>query len=325
MNWQPPDELHFRGRTPGSHILLALITVGFAVLGYTVSTGWYYFAAILGVCLLASWCSLPRKFSLRFYHDRREVCPSGLRIPYEAITELRLSERSVIHPSTIHGSPYFVIGHTRGILRLPHHDAVDRIGLYEWLVSKTPLLARPDLLPGRLDEVRAKDINDFGEQQVLATVARPITPGEFDGSNSVISVRNLWFFTFGLGAACIVATVLGSATELQAGLGGSAVTMMVFALICTAHRNGRRRILEKLRNGSGLVISPRSLTMESQQLKGMLRWAEVKEMKLMPKKANVMSGILLKIDGSQIVIGDHYQFPLTEIHRRIESYIAHEE
>lgn len=324
MSWQPPDEIHFKSRKLDSFIFPILLVGGMAALGAYVYSGWYYFAGAVGFCLLVSWLSLPGNITLRFFPEGFEVRPTGLRIAYADVTELRLSNRSVINHHTVNGSPYLVIGHLRGALRLPHHDAVDRVGLYDWLVAKTLLLNAPVSLPGRLEEVRTKDINDFGAEQVLATTARPIRPAEYTGSRMIFNIRNLWAFTVALLIGTIVAVVLEADKDFSFGLMFATVFLFLFALIGTAHRNGKRHALEKMREQSGLVISPRSLTLESKPIKGMMRWSEVKEMTVMPWQANGLSGIMLKIEGGQFIIGDHYEMPLTEIHRRIERYLAHE-
>jgi len=299
-------------------IFLAVLAAFSAALGWSYDQGWYVVAAVIGAIVIVAWLGLPGKFSLRFYPDRIEHRPSGRHVPYDEITELRLSDRAIIDANTAQQAPYFVIGHSRGCFRLPHHSSVDRLQLYQWLMEKAALLANPISLPGRLNEVRAAETNDFGEKQVLATMARPISPGELPG------VKAIWLFVLALFATMLVAIFTEAKKDTQAGLAVFFGFMFMVALIFSAARGGQRRALNKLRESSGLVISPRSLTMESPALKGTLRWAEVKETSIIHKRSALVSGILLKIEGGQILIGDHYRCPLTEIHRRIEAYLAHE-
>jgi hypothetical protein len=318
MSWQPPDEIRFQSKISGGLIFLGILAIFFTTLGWTHDEGWYFVGGALGAIVITAWLSLPGRFSLRFYPDRLEHRPSGLHIPYEEITELRLSDRAIIDANTARQANYFVIGHSRGTFQLPHHPSLDRLELYRWLAERAALLTNPVSLPGRLNEVRTAEMNDFGANQVLATLARSVSPGE------LVGVKTMWLFVLALFVATIVAVFLEAEQNAQAGLGGFLGFMIVVALLVSAVRGGQRRTLNRLRDSSGLVISPRSLTMESPALKGTLRWAEVKEMSIIHKRSALVSGILLKIEGGQILIGDHYRCPLTEIHRRIEAYLAHE-
>ena len=324
MSWQPPDEIRFRSNKLRHFIVPILIVGGLAALGASVNQGWYLLAGAVGFCVLVSWFYRPGNFTLRILPDEFELRPSGLRIRHSDITEIRLSNRSVINHGTVNGAPFFVVGHSRGYLNLPRHPTMDRVGFYDWLVAKTTLLNAPATLPGRLDEVRAREIEDFGPNQVLATKARPIAPAEYAGSNRLFTLRNLCLFTFILILAAIVAAALKTDQSFIAALVSSAVCLFFVTLLVAAHRSGKRRRLQKIRQNCGLVVSPRSITIESQPIKGTMRWSEVKEMTIMPRQAGGLTGILLKIEGGRFVIGDHYEAPLTEIHRRIESYLAHE-
>ncbi|MEO6786453.1 MAG: hypothetical protein ABI318_10005, partial [Chthoniobacteraceae bacterium] len=68
----------------------------------------------------------------------------------------------------------------------------------------------------------------------------------------------------------------------------------------------------------------RGLTLETPALKGALSWAEVRKIVVMNHSNALIRGVWLKIDGGQIIVGDHFRCPLTEIHRRIEAYVAFE-
>jgi hypothetical protein len=324
MSWQPPDEIQFRSHKLRNFVVPILIVGALAALGLVADSGWYILAAAVGFCVLVSWFNQPGDFTLRILPDGFEVRPSGLLIRHADITEIRLSNRSVINRGTVNGAPFFVIGHSRGSLSLPHHDAIDRVGFYDWLVGETTLLNTPETLPGRLSEVRAKEIEDFGTDQVFASKARHIAPAELTSSNRIFSLGNLWLFTVVLIIAAIAAAALEADRPFRDGLLGCAIFLFIFTLLFAAHRSGKRSALKKVRENSGLVISPRSLTIESRPIKGMMRWSEVKGMTIMPRQTGGLTGILLKIEGGRFVIGDHYETPLTEIHRRIESYLAHE-
>src|SRR5688572_18464381 len=106
MNWTPPDELHFPARFPRGMVFLALVALAAGLLVLLHAVDCYFLAGPLAVLVILAWLSLPGKFALRFYPDRIEQRPSGAQVSYESITALRLSNRSIIDPSTAHRAPY---------------------------------------------------------------------------------------------------------------------------------------------------------------------------------------------------------------------------
>jgi hypothetical protein len=316
MSWQPPDEIHVRKRFAGA---IFFAVAGSALAGFaTVERDCIFFAAPLYGFAVLAWSLTVGGFTLRFHYDCIEHQPSGLRVPYDAISFLKLSNREVLDAKTALQAKHMLIGHPGGCWRLPQHAPISRRELYRYLLGKSRLLEPPSHFPGRLREVFDREVADFGAEQVLATRGRGVSDAELP------QPQILMFVFLVLAAATALAAFCKASEGTGITLGIATGTMFLFTILHAAARRGQRSGLRKIRAASGLVISPRGLTMETPVIKGALGWAEVKGVVVLHRGSAILSGLILKIEGGQILVGDHFVCPLTEIHRRIEANLAHE-
>jgi hypothetical protein len=317
MNWQPPDEIHVPRRVPRGAVFLILVAsvlAGFAA----VERNCLFFAAPLYLLAILVWVVAPKAFTLRFDPDGIVHRQSGIRVLYAEITCLLLTRRVIFDAKGAAQASEMIIGHPRGCLRLPKHAPVSRLELYLFLRDQSRLLEPPVNFPGRLREVYEREVADFGSGQVLASAGRDVAPSEIPETRMLFAVSLVFI-------AAAIAAAAGSASEGIAVTFGVIVGFTLFlGVILSAALSGQRTALRKLRGACGIVISPRGLTMETPALKGALGWAELKGVTEMNRGNALVSGLLLKIEGGQILLGDHFTCPLTEIRRRIEANLAYE-
>jgi hypothetical protein len=71
---------------------------------------------------------------------------------------------------------------------------------------------------------------------------------------------------------------------------------------------------------SSLVVSPAGLALAQGDLKGELRWKELRKVKLRERGTTGQRRIEMRVEGAQIDIMDLYDSPISEIHRQIMHY-----
>lgn len=317
MNWQPPEELRISRPVPRAAIFFALL--GSVLAGLAVVERNFLFAAIpLFVFAILAWVMRPKASTLVFDANGIMHRQSGVHVAYRDITYLLLLKRVVFNAKAADKASEMLVGHPRGCLRLPWYAPVSRLELYMFLRDQSRLLEPPARFPGRLREVYEQEIADFGPVQVLASAGRATAPLEIPSTRP-------FFLVFLVALAAVIAAAALSADEgIVAAFGFIAGFTLFLNLLLFAVSRGQRSALGKLRAACGIVISPRGLTMETPALKGALGWAELKGITEVNRGNALVSGLLLKIEGGQILVGDHFTCPLTEIHRRIEANLAHE-
>ncbi len=316
MNWQPPDEVRFRRRIPVGAILLFIIGSLTAVAGKSDRDA-VPFAVTFLVLAAAAWAFAPAGFTLRFHPDGIEHREAGLRVPYHEITFLRLTNRALIDFSAGKAGEMH-IGHQRGCWRLGRHAQIPRNELYQFLLARSRLLELPAILPGQLREVYEREVADFGEEQVLAASGREVSEYE------IHRVRILWIVVMALLLGAIAGWAVNASDSMSTTFGVMTGAFSFMALLFTFLFRAQRSALLKMRQACGIVISPRGLTMESPIVKGVIAWEEVKDIVVVNRAHALFRGLLLKIEGGQFLISDHYTCPVTEIHRRIVGYRAFE-
>jgi hypothetical protein len=192
------------------------------------------------------------------------------------------------------------------------------VGLYHFLLARTSLLAPATALPGGLGQVAATETADF-PGRVLASTGKPFHRTEVPSSSP------LWLAALAALVGLWISSAMELGSDVPAGVfGGIAGTFVICGLLFTAAFAARRGALKKMRSACGIVISPRSLTLESPALKGVLQWSEIKSIRSFSRNFSALRGVLIHLDGAQVLIGDDYACPLTEIHRVIQSHWSHE-
>lgn len=316
MKWQPPDEVRFRRRFPTSAIFFLGIASLVAIAG-RLERDFIPYVVTLFLLAGAAWAMAPAAFTLRFHPDGIEHRETGVRVPYQEITFLRLTNRALFDFSAGKASEMH-IGDASGCWRLGDHAKIPRNELYQFLIERSRLLELPAVLPGQLREVYEREVVDFGPEQVLATSGRGVS--EFDVSRS----RVLWIIIVAVLLGAVSGWAVDASDGVSTAFGVIAGFFFFIAVIFTLVFRAQRSALLKLRRACGIVISPRGLTMESPVLKGVITWDEVKDVVVVNRAHALMCGLLLKIEGGQFLIGDHYACPVTEIYRRIVGYRSFE-
>ena len=316
MNWQPPDEVRFRRRIPWGAIFLLLLGLAVGMAGGFAPDSMPVVAALLALAV-GVFAATPAGFTLRFHPDGIEHREAGIRISFHEITYLGLTNR-VIFDSSSEKASEMLVGHAGGCWRLGSRADIPRKDLYRFLLEKSRLLAPPPVLPGQLMEVYQREVADFGPDQVLASTGR---------GTDEIRTQGWWAFWvifMALVLGLVVGRAMNASDEVSAVFGLVAGTFLIFALVFSILFGAQRRSLLKFRRSCGIVISPRGLTMESPLIKGVITWAEIKDVIVVNHSRPQFRGLMLKIEGGRLLLGDHYICPFTEIHRRITSYLSFE-
>jgi hypothetical protein len=183
----------------------------------------------------------------------------------------------------------------------------------------TPCGAR-DVNPALADYLQ-QQISTFGADKVWSYRAR----AHLGSRSSTMAVCGGVIAVTGL--AWILTTVLGRTFDAWA-IAGSGALLLGLVLLAGAVANPRARApaVKKWRE-SGLVIGPAGMALIQGELKGELKWAEVKDVRYQPKPRKFrlttdppLLGIVLVLEGAKIAIVNIYDRPLRVIHERILQY-----
>jgi hypothetical protein len=309
--------LRFSGRfaLPCFWTILAGICAG---LGFAKEPAAHPFAVTFGFLAVVAWLRAPRGFTLRV--DGDGLFHSGLnqRLPFAEIRGIRLSEHVVLDEKTVRRSRYLVIGFDGGGWRLPRSSACDRLAWYDFLLRQSRLLEMPPVLPGRLGSVVAEEEALF-PGRVLASAGRPVLKYE------VPNFVGAWLFCAAIVAGWLSCFAGSLPSEFATGFGIAALFTAFIAMVISVGLSIQRSKLGKIRSASGLVISPKGMTLEQPGLKGMLRWSEITRLQIHSRGGMALSGLIVGVDGGQFLLHDHFTCPLTEIHRLIKDYWSFEQ
>jgi hypothetical protein len=317
MTWQAPETLPHRPRASARSLLAALTAAGLLLTAAAVPGPCLVAGLALAVGAVALWVVDRREIRLRLLDEHIDPGRGGPPVRYDEITLLKLAGRALVNAESAESGAHLLIGHAGGLWRVPRDAGCERLGLYRWLLERSSLRAEPVSLPGRLEEVRTREAADFGPSQVLATTGRETVPGELPLARWVACLTLALALTGGLGQ------LLG-ASELHAkALVGSALGVGLLALLVAGVQSRQQAQLDTLRRAAGLVISPRSLTVEGQGLRGELLWAEVRGLSVVNSRSPLMCGLKLRLEGTVFLLGDHYRRPLGDIEALVRQHLAH--
>lgn len=315
MSWQPPDLVTFRRRFTAWTFLWLVLAIWCAVqwkMGEKVAAP---FGAACLFLALTAFFSARGALTLRFRANEMEQVGTGRCVAFNEIRGLALSNAPLFDEQSAAKARYFIIAHAGGAWWLPAAPTVDRLRLYEYLLGRSTLFARPARMPGRLEQVLGDEEALF-PGRVVASAGRPLVKGE------TISVLWPWPFVVAwLVAGCVAAGMNLTHRDVEMFFvfaGVSSFLAILLSLLFWARRNA----LRKRRAACGIVVSPRALTLDTPELKGVLKWAEIQNVRVVNTYA--FRGLSLDVDGVNVLIGDDYAFPLTEIHRVIKSHWSHE-
>jgi hypothetical protein len=241
----------------------------------------------------------------------------GLRDPrrsevvcYAALRMLRLEGQALVDDLGDRRSRYLLIGHEGGVWRVPRRAGLDRLALYRGLLERSALRTPPTDPPPAPAEFARRARAEFGAAQVLVTGPRRPCRDEPPSAR--------WHICLPLAAA--LACLPSLASTKHGALDQNLGLLLISSIVCViglALQQRRSSALGAAREGAHLVLSPRGLGLWSRRLQGDLAWAEVGGLQVVSRSLVGVAGLVLRVDGASIFLGDHFALPLTEIERAV--------
>jgi hypothetical protein len=275
---------------------------------------------------VALWLARRNRFSARFTETALEVDqPEVTVIPYDSLEGLRAKGRSSDPTKPGPRSYPMTVIHRNGVMPIPAHLNLPADDVYLFLLEQFPPEGSHEVSPV-LAEYREKQESAFGPDRVWAYRARNHLgyPGGYR------QARAIWLGAAAAGVVWILLSfsVLPFKHNFGWAIAGSilaAFSLIFFAAFWAESKRPPVR-LKHWRQAS-LVISPVGLAMVQGDIKGEMRWDELRDVQLTSKPGSfqfgaslVMPGILLKVAGATIIIADIYDQPLRIIFERIRRY-----
>jgi hypothetical protein len=273
------------------------------------------FAALPGAIGLALLIIRERGFEAEITKDGLEIGTPSLSLPYSAIEELLMPGKPGRARAEIQ------VFHATGVVRIPPRLNVRSDKLFDFLLSQ---LLPNDVrdLPSLLADYHDEQEQRFGPEHVFSYKAR---------QHKAKASRNATL-AIGAAGALVGAAWIAIGAILQkdftAWCGAGFLTFLLSLLvIMIAHFGGQAPNVGKLKN-SALVICPLGLALIQGDMRGELRWDELRDIRYRTKSPFVdfqlsgyqLRGIDLKVAGATITIADVYNRPLGMIHKRLMAY-----
>jgi hypothetical protein len=265
-----------------------------------------------------------RPFAARFTETTVEVEEPPLSVPYAEIEGV-LADGRPVDPYRKESRRCSVqILHPGGVLEIPARVDAPWAEVYAFLLRQiNPRSDGPvhESLSGHLRHKQHR----FGPDKVWS-YARRVGPRVAAAGRRGRAVAAVGLLT---GAAWIGA---GAALprEREAWLGFGFLFATVWGMLWLVFfLQGRRGSGGKLQRGASLVISPDGLALVQGDLRGEMRWDELRDVKLQsgprnfqwgPDSSGTGPGILLKVSGATIRVADIYDRPLALIYQQICYY-----
>jgi hypothetical protein len=268
--------------------------------------------AAIGVALLIM---RDRAFDAELTPDGLEIDEPRLSLPYSAVEGVVMPGK----PGRARAPIYLV--HAGGVVRIPKRLNVRSDDLYAFLLDQLPP-SDPRDLPESLARYRAVEERHFGPERVFSFRARP---------HRVVVRRRTAIAVCLLCVLAGVVWILAGALLEKNGepwivLGGFVAFMSLLFALAFRFEGGGGSV--KNWQGSALVISPSGLAMIQGELRGELRWDELRDIRAGSRPAFFevrasgagYGGITLVVSGATIVIADVYDRPLALIEKRLRAY-----
>jgi hypothetical protein len=250
-----------------------------------------------------------------------ELGPNGLEIeeptlslPYAAIEAVLM----VGKPGRARAAIQLI--HADGVVHIPARLNIRSDDLCAFLLEQLPTRGTAQL-PGELQKYHAAQERMFGSDRVYSYRAR---------SRQQVHPRKRALCVC---AACAVAGLIWAAAGALLKKDGEAWIAIglvlvffsgMFALLFYVGRKGPRM---RDWHHSGLVIGPAGLALLQGDLRGELRWDELRKIRfrkgpsfLPSHPTAALAGIDLIVEGATITIADIYDRPLAQIHERLRTY-----
>lgn len=265
--------------------------------------------AILPITIAVNlWRVSRRRLVATLQNEHIELLEPQATIPYSDLKSVTLKQSK---------KPVLVVESTRGLYYIPHIIDVSLVNLYEFLVQRVP--PQPPKQPHYgLQDYHAEQVATFGIDRVW--IFNSISKGRriiFQSGLKGLSVTHAMLLT---GTLWCTLPWFFLDKEAVGWLGGG-ITLLIFGglfwLLLREHGSNSKAAPYKLRN-SCLIISPLGIAMIQGDLQGQLRWDEIRRVTNKFKSgsfriSNANTGLVLSIDGSQIVVMDIYDVSIDRI------------
>ncbi|HEV3257193.1 MAG TPA: hypothetical protein VG013_09960 [Gemmataceae bacterium] len=273
---------------------------------------------------VALWATRQRTFSAEFTQAALEIYEPPLSIPYGTITWVRAEGRPRDPAEAERRAYAMVLAHEGGLVWIPARLNVASEAVYQFLTAQSPPGDSRPVNP-LLAEYLRRQQGAFGPEHVWSYRAR----GRTGRPASASRARAVWLAVAGAGIAWIGVGALLRGDYIGWAAGGMPLALGG-GLVYVGYWLGPLRAAGLGRNlhQASLVISPVGLAMVQGDLKGELRWDEIRSVKLQQARSFVLSsdsygyrpGIILTVEGAKVFIADIYDQPLSVILERITAY-----
>jgi hypothetical protein len=284
---------------------------------FAVGSAFPWLAAVL------FWLKRGRRVSFRLTPTALEVEEPPQSIPYEGLEGLLAPGRPP-NPFKVGPRSYTIqVLHRDGAFRIPARLTVPSDEVFGFLFRQFSPGGSRDVHPSLADFVRRKE-RDFGPGRVWTYRARthlgrgPERP-------------RLAAFSLALLLTAVIWLPWGIATRDEGWIGGGSLILVFCGLFAVLAWSTTRRPTGLVRikhwQKSSLVIAPDGLALVQGDMSGRLAWDEVLDVKVRTRPAlfqtygsTNMPGIVLKVEGAEVVIADLYDRPLPLIYQQVHHY-----
>ncbi len=318
------QQIESRPRFPVGATLFFLVALALVVAGLLVPKGSvHYFVGAALPLFIALFLLLTREpaFAAEFTREGIEVHNPPTLIPYDSIEGLWGRGRSSDPDKPGPRSFQINVAHEEGVLRIPARLNVSSDDVYLFLYDQFPPEGSRGTIPLLAEHLEEQE-RTFGQERVWCYRGRHHVG---IGTKYPRAIAVCW----ALVAAAVVwiGAAIALKNEAWGGCGGLLLLFgLLFLLAFVAEgRRGARPV--KNAREAGLVISPVGLALVQGDLKGEMRWDELRDVQYRSRPASFSMdahtgrpGIILKFPGADIVIADIYDQPLRVIYERIRGY-----
>ncbi len=302
------------GRAAALFTVLAFL-LGALLLAVPKNQGWPVAFLPLGIAA-GIWLGRDRRVVFHIAETRLEFeRPQESFVEYESLESVTIRRKR--------GSEHFPIQlrHRGGTTNIPAQLSVSSLRLLHFLDERLPPF-RNENLPDALVGFREEQIAKFGEDRVFSFGGRMkgAEPPSYKWIGALLGLALSAIFMWIIG--CLAQPA--SQTEwTQAGLIIAFFSTFFAFLNWLSGRSKQKRDTRQ----SGLIVGPTGIALLQGDVKGKMRWDELKAIEHPPVKrfgtrrtADSKHGIGLLVDGGYIVIFDYYNRPADEIYRILREF-----
>ncbi len=309
------QRLESRRGFPVSAVIWFTLAIAFAVVGAVVHNPHpAIFAALPAAIAIALLLGRERPFDALVTAEGLEIEGTPLSLPYRAI-------EGIVRLGKGPRAPIQIV-HAGGVVRIPASLNVGADDLFAFLLEQIPRSGSRDL-PGPLKKYCAVQEAHFGSERVFSFRSRP-------PHRALVRRRTAIIVSLGISGAGLVWLVFGILLpkhgEPWIAFG---ILFAVFAALCAlAFRF--ESVGPRIKNWqeAGLVISPEGLALFQGDIRGELRWDELRDIRYRTRgpffqfqaSGAQFVGIHLVVEGATITVADLYDRPLAVIHQRMKAY-----